>query len=152
MLHILYRCIDHSMHCAAYHFIQALGISSILRKRKKKDGNEADNNEDNNSNDDDEADIDISIDIKASANDPEAMQATTIVDFDPGDTLGKLLVLVNQVQMSSKGVRECLAHACAMHGVTPIELRLWVHTCWGSLSDCLEVVLRVQKVCLFSIF
>ena len=142
------------MHRAAYHFIKALGISSISRKKARaEDG--VDEQEDDNDNadidvvdeqEDDNADIDVSMDIDASADDPEIMQSTTIVDFDIGDAIGKLLAFVNQVRMSSEGVREYLVHACSVHGVKPIELRLWVRTRWGSLSDCLEVTLSVRKV------
>jgi hypothetical protein len=146
-LHILRRCIDHAMHRAAYHFIKALGIPSISKKRTKaraKDDNDGDKVDDDQEEDgqvDDNADIDVSMDIEASADDPEAMETTTIVEFEPGDTLRKLLALVNQVRMSSEGVREYLARVCAMNSVKPIELRLWVRSCWGSLSDCLEVAL-----------
>lgn len=102
--------------------------------------------EDDNSGED-EADVDVSTEIEASADDVEAMAATTFVDYDPGDTLGKVLAFANQVRMSSEGVREYLAHACKIHDIKPMELRLWVRTRWGSLSNCLESVLRVQKVC-----
>ena len=145
------------MHRAAYHFIKALGISSISRKKARaEDGNDredvdvVDEQEDNNADidvvdeqEDDNADIDVSMDIDASADDLEIMQSTTIVDFDIGDAIGKLLAFVNQVRMSSEGVREYLVHACSVHGTKPIELRLWVCTRWGSLSDCLEVTLSV---------
>ncbi|KIL69004.1 hypothetical protein M378DRAFT_8428 [Amanita muscaria Koide BX008] len=73
------------------------------------------------------------------------MNATTIVDYDPGDTLGKILSFINQVRMSSEGVRKYLARACTLHNMKPLELRLWVRTQWGSLSNCLESVLVVQK-------
>ena len=56
----------------------------------------------------DEADIDTSMDIDTSADDAEAMEATMVVDFDPGDTLGKIMALVNQLRMSSEIVREYL--------------------------------------------
>jgi hypothetical protein len=149
---MLCSCIDHAMHRAAYHFIKALGIPSISKKRTKtraEDDNDGEPEEDGQV--DDDADIDVSMDIEASADDPEAMESTTVVEFEPGDTLGKLLALVNQVRMSSEGVREYLACVCAMNSVKPIELRLWVRSRWGSLSDCLEVALRVQKVLLFPI-
>jgi len=95
----------------------------------------------------DEADIDVLMDLKASADDLEAMAATTVVDFDPGDMLGKILALVNQIRMLSDGVHEYLAHACAMSNLKAIELLLWVRSRWGSLSHCLESTLKVQKVC-----
>ena len=93
----LYRCIDHSMHRAAYHFINALGISSLSRKRKRNQGAEDDE-------EDDEGDIDVSMDIEASADDVEAMADTMVIDFELGDTVGKLLAFVNQVQVSSEHI------------------------------------------------
>jgi len=137
------RCIDHSMHRAAYHFIKALGISSLSRKRKRKQGAEDDEEGDEEG---DEMDIDVSMDIEASADDVEAMADTMVVDFELGDTVGKLLAFVNQVRISSEGIREYLAHCCRVQDVKPIELLLWVRSRWGSLSHCLEAVLLVQKV------
>jgi hypothetical protein len=135
------------MHRAAYHFIQALGIPSLTRTKKTLQAGTAGNNgPENEDRAEDEADIDVSMDIEASADDVEAMAATTVVEYEPGDTLGKILALVNQVRMSSEGVREYLAHSCAIHSIKPIELLLWVHSRWGSLSHCLESTLQVQKV------
>jgi len=162
------------MHHAAYHFIKALGIPALMKTKKTlqtcaaknngdvedEDAQEEDTQEEDMQEEDmqeedtqeveeeeDEADIDVSMDLEASADDLEAMAATTIVDFDPGNMLGKILALVNQIQMSSDGVREYLAHACAMSNLKAIELLLWVHSHWGSLSHCLESTLKVQKVC-----
>ena len=145
------------MHHAAYHFIRELGISST-RKRNNKSKTLANNEEDNiiltelddnnveGSDADNDADINTSMDIEASAEDAEAMRVTIVVDFDPGDTLGKLLAFINQVHMLSEGVQDLLAQICEMHSIKPIKLRLWVRTRWGSLSDCLKFALAVQKV------
>jgi hypothetical protein len=148
------RCIDHSMHRAAYHFIKALSIPSLMTTKRNfrtaacnindEDGDGWSDTE--NIADDDEEDISTSMDIDASPDDVEAMLATTTVDYDPGDTLGKIMAFVNQVRMSSEGVRDYLRHSCNIRGIKPIELRLWVRTWWGSLSNCLESVLAVQKV------
>ena len=46
-------------------------------------------------NEDDGGDIDVSLKIDASTDDVEAMMDTTVTSFDPGDTLGKLLMFVN---------------------------------------------------------
>jgi len=154
------------MHRAAYHFIKALGIPALMKTKKtlqtraaknngdvededaqEEDAQEEDAQEEEEEEEEDEADIDVSMDLEASADDLEAMAATTVVDFDPGDTLGKILALVNQIRMSSDGVREYLAHACAMSNLKAIELLLWVRSRWGSLSHCLESTLKVQKVC-----
>lgn len=159
------------MHRAAFHFIKALGVPSRVtrtgkRKRSRKDAeddaedddNENDDAEDDDTEDDDgedngdklvdDTDLDISTDVDASAEDASAMAETLIVDFEPGDTVGKLLAFVNQVRMSSEGVREYLAHSCRMHNIKSIELRLWVRSRWGSLTHCLSATLEVQKVCL----
>jgi hypothetical protein len=128
------------MHRAAYHFIKALGVSSLTRKSQRKHGANLDGDEE------DEADVDVSMNIEASADDAEAMADTMVVDFDLGDTVGKLLAFVNQVRISSEGIREYLAHCCRLQDVKPIELLLWVRSRWGSLCHCLGVVLLVQKV------
>ena len=160
------------MHRAAFHFIKALGVPSrVTGKRKhsqkgaKDDIDIGDKEADDSGNigdevDDigniqvgdervDDSDIDRSMDVDASANDAEAMAETLVVDFEPGDTLGKLLAFVNQVRVSSEDVREYLAHSCRMHNIKAIKLRLWVHMRWGSLAHCLFATLEVQKVCCF---
>lgn len=147
------------MHRAAFHFIRELSVPSTRKGKYKsrsedEDANVSEAEEDEAGGDDaegdlignDDPDINISTDIDASADDAEAMMATTVVDFDIGDTLGKLLAFINQVRMSSEGVREFLAEMCVMHHIKPIELRLWVRTRWGSLFDCLKSALQIQKV------
>ena len=150
------RCIDHSMHCAAFHFIKALGVPSRVTRtgKRKRTQNAADdaagdveNDVDDEETLEDDTDIDISMDVDASADDTEGMAETLEVDFEPGDTIGKLLAFVNQVRMSSEDVREYLAHSCRIQNIKPIELRLWVRSRWGSLSHCLSASLEVQKVC-----
>jgi len=132
------------MHRAAYHFINALGISSLTKKRQRKQAAEDDE-------EDDEADVDISMDIEASADDVDAMADTMVVDFELGNTFGKLLAFVNQVRVSSEGICEYLAECCCLQGIKLIEILLWAHSWWGSLSHCLGTVLMVQKVCWFII-
>ena len=96
---IQYRCIDHSMHHAAYYFIKTLSISSLTKTKHKSD---------------------------TAADDIEAMASTTSVTFEPRDILGKLLAFVNQVCMLSEGVWDYLIHACVVHQLKPMELCLWV--------------------------
>jgi predicted nucleic acid-binding Zn-ribbon protein len=138
------------MHRAAYHFIKALGIPSLTKRKHKRradlDEDEVANGSDAENEEDDEADVDVSMDIEADADDADAMAETMVVDFELGDTIGKLLAFVNQVRVSSEGVREYLAHCCRLQEVKPIELLLWVRSRWGSLSHCLGTVLVVQKV------
>lgn len=145
------------MHRAAYHFIKALDISSLTKKRQRKGAamvrETLDSGDEEGDMDDeleaDEADVDISMDIEASADDADEMVETMNVEFELGDTIGKLLAFINQVRVSSKGVREYLAHCCRHQGVKPIELLLWVRSRWGSLSHCLGTVLLVHEVCRF---
>jgi hypothetical protein len=111
------------MHRAAFHFIQALGIPSLTKKKKKQVRHEEDSDSED-ANADDEVDVNVSMDVDASADDLKAMAATMVVDFEPGDTLGKVLAFVNQVQVSSEGVRESLADSCHLHNCKPLELRL----------------------------
>jgi hypothetical protein len=123
------------MHRAAYSFNKALGVPSLMTVKRKisetvgnreaEGGHESEDDGFENL-EDDEADVDISMEIEADPNNAEAMAATTIVDYDPGDTLGKLMAFVNQVRMSSKGVRVYLMQCCVMHKLSPIELLLWI--------------------------
>jgi hypothetical protein len=140
------------MHRAAYHFIKALHIPSLMKtKRALRAENNDPQAEDDENNDDeadnfDEGDVDVSTEIEASANDVAAMASTTVTNFEAGDVLGKLIAFVNQVRMSSEGARAYLDHVCAVHQLKPIKLRLWVRTRWGSMSNCLESTLAIQKV------
>ena len=129
------------MHRAAFHFIKALGVpSQVTRTGKHKEVGNSSNIGDEEV---DDTDIDTSMDLEASANNTEAMAETLIVDFEPGDTIGKLLAFVNQVQVSSEDVHEYLAHSCHMHNIKAIKLCLWVRSHWGSLSHCLFATIEV---------
>ncbi len=95
------------MHRAAYHFLNALHIPSLMKmKCALRAGEESENGEEEEEEDDN--DVDVSTDIEALADDVMAMASTTVTDFEPGDVLGKLLALVNQVHMSSEGVCDYL--------------------------------------------
>ena len=83
------------MHRAAYHFINALGIPSLTKTKRKLSQNAGDSEDDEL--EDEEADVDTSMDVEASAEDAEAVASTIIVDYQPGDCIGKLLAFVNQV-------------------------------------------------------
>ena len=146
------RCIDHSMHRAAYHFIKTLHIPSFTNAKRALQAVAEENDdrpEDSDHGDGDHGDgddIDMSTEIEASSDDVAAMASTTMTNFEPGDVLGKLLAFINQVRMSSEGVRAYLDHLCAVNQLKPIKLRLWVRTRWGSMSHCLESTLAIQKV------
>ncbi len=125
-------------------------MAKIKRKVSQRSGqmdSRTEGDADKDDADEDDADIDVSMVIEADADDAEAMAATTVVDFDPGDTLGKLMAFVNQLQMSSEEVQDYLFCTCTIQNVKPIEILLWIRTRWGSLSHCLESTISVQKVC-----
>ena len=131
------------MHRAAYHFIKALHIPSFTKAKCNLQAGTEPAEEENK---DDSNDIDMSTEIEASSDDVTAMALTTMTDFEPGDVLGKLLAFVNQVRMSSEGVRVYLEHVCAVNQLNPIKLCLWILTRWGSISHCLESTLAIKKV------
>ena len=110
------------------------------------EGEEEDDDDDDD--DEDDEDVDVSTNIEALADDVMAMASTTVTDFEPGNVLDKLLALVNQVHMSSEGVHDYLQHVFVVHQIKPLQLLLWVQTRWGSMSNCLESTLAIQKVSL----
>jgi hypothetical protein len=134
------------MHRAAYHFIKTLHIPSFMRTKHTLQAVAEEEDVDQPDEDNNDSDIDTSTEIEASSDDAAAMASTTMTDFEPGDVLGKLLAFINQVRMSSEGVRAYLEHLCAVNQLKPIKLCLWVRTRWGSMSHCLESTLAIQKV------
>ena len=123
----------------------------LKKKGKDQEVDEPDDDEDasdhnNEDKPEDKDDDSEDVAIEADADDPEAMATTMIVNYDPGDALGKLMALVNQLQMSSEGTWENLFHTCIMQNIKLIELLLWIQTRWGSLTHCLESTLSIQKV------
>ena len=133
------------MHRTTYHFIKTLHIPSFTKKTRTLQAAEEENDDQPEADNEDD-DIDMSNDIEASSNDVAAMASTALTDFEPGDVLGKVLAFVNQVRMSSEGVCAYLEHVCAVNQLKPTKLRLWVRTRWGSMRQCLESTLAIQKV------
>lgn len=138
------RCIEHTIHLMATHFIKALGIPSLLKaKHQTNIGDESvDELADN-------FDVDVSMDIEASTDDAEAIEMSTVTDFDAGDVVGKLMAFIAQLRQCSEDTRKYLEHLAVSYGCPPLEIKIWVRTRWGSLSDCFRVVLILQKVCFF---
>lgn len=96
------------MHCAAYHFIKICILSFTQKIHSLQAVDKC------------KEDIDVSVEIEASSDDVAAMALTTTTNFKPGDVLGKLLVFVNQVRMSSEGFCAYLDHVCAVHQLKAI--------------------------------
>lgn len=121
----------------ACHFIKALNIPSHLQA-KQKIADEAD----------DGFDVAMNMDIEASPDDSEALQEASLTDFEAGEVVGKLMAFVAQLWLCGEDTRDYLKMLAASHGCPSWEIKLWIRTHWGSLSDCFRVVLTQQKVCI----
>lgn len=66
--------------------------------------------------------------------------------FDAGDVTGKLMAFIAQLHCSNEGTWEYLAQICTSLSCTSLEIKLRVRSRWGSLSNCFETVLVLQKV------
>ena len=146
-------CIEHTMHLMACHFIKALNITPLARvkqqlhgkgKGKEREVDEAD--AEASDSDDDELDIDTNLEVEASADDADALREASETDFEPGDVVGKIMAFIAQLRSSGEDTRDYLKKIGDMQGCPRLEIKLWIRTCWGSLSDCFRVTLSLQKV------
>ena len=136
------RCMEHMMHLAACHFVHALGILAIFNARQcAQQGGEDEDDED-----DEKFDVDSSMEVEASKDDPDAIRELSITDFDAGDVVGKLMAFVSQLRLCGEDTRDYLKRLALSNGAPDWEIKLWVRTRWGSLSDCFKTVLAIRKV------
>ena len=147
---IYHRCIEHSIHLMACHFVTALDVPGIGRTKKKI---HAPNSAQQELNEFEEGfDVDISMEVEALPDDAEAMHAAFDTSFETDDIVGKLLAFIAQLRACGDDVREYLLQIAMSLGCPPWEIKLWVHTRWGSLGDCFRTVLAIQKVCSILLF
>ena len=139
------------MHLMACHFIKALNIPSLARvkqhlhgKGKEAELEEAD--EEAEASDDDELDVDTNMDVEASAEDAEALREASETDFEPDDVIGKMIAFIAQLHSCREDTRNFLKKLGDGLGCPQLEIKLWIQTHWGSLSDCFSVTLTLQKV------
>ena len=147
------RCIEHTLHLMATHFIAALKIPSLRMTkgelRKAHDSTAmADNNDamDDIDEDEDENDVDTNMDVEATGHEAVAIKDISVTSFKPGDVVGKIMAFISQLRSSSEIVRDYLKKICISRGCPPLEIKVWVRTRWGSLSDCFHVILNQRKV------
>ena len=95
---------------------------------------------------DEDLDIDTCMDMEASNTDTEAIQSLEITDFVVGDVVGKIMAFIAQIHAYTEDTHDYLLHLAISHGCPKWEIKLWVCTCWGSLSNCFCVVLGQHKV------
>ena len=141
------------MHLMACHFIKALNIPSLARvkqgvhgKGKEVEVEEADKEAEASDSDDDELDIDTNMEVEASADDAEALREAAVTDFEPGDVVGKMMAFIAQLRSCGQDTRDYLKRLGDILGCPQLEIKLWIRTRWGSLSDCFRVTLALQKV------
>jgi hypothetical protein len=92
------------------------------------------------------------MEVEALPNDVEAMHAAFDVSFKAEDVVGKLLAFIAQLRACSDDMWEYLLQIAMSLGCPSWEIKLWVCTHWGSLSDCFHTVLAIQKVCSILLF
>lgn len=128
----------------ACHFVTALNVPGIGRTKAKVHAPSSAQQELNEF--EESFDVDISMEVEALPNDADAMHAAFDIDFEAGDVVGKLLAFIAQLRACSDDTREYLMQIATSLGCPSWEIKLWVRTRWGSLSDCFRTVLAIQKV------
>ncbi|KAF8263687.1 hypothetical protein EI94DRAFT_1806841 [Lactarius quietus] len=64
-------------------------------------------------------------------------------DIPVGDSLDKAIALVKQIHKSPQA--QAFFHTtCTQVNITPLELLLWIRTCWGSLFTFLERFIHLK--------
>ncbi|KAM6498413.1 Ribonuclease H-like domain containing protein [Amanita muscaria] len=137
------RCIEHTIHLMASHFVSALQITSLHKAKQRIHGPDYSDGEVDEY--DEEFDVEISVELEASENDVDAIRAASTVTFDAGDVVGKLMAFISQLRMCGEDTRDFLKQLAVSNGCPTWEIKLWVRTRWGSLSDCFRVMLALQK-------
>ena len=127
------------MHLGACHFVITLNIPALQKTKQQVHGKEADEyNED--------LDVDTCLEVEALAGDVKAVQAASVTNFDAGDIVSKLMAFIAQQCLRSEDAHNYLKELAVGNGCLPWEIKLWVHSCWGSLSNCFRTVLAICKV------
>jgi hypothetical protein len=67
-------------------------------------------------------------------------------DFEPGDIVGKMMACIAQLRSCGEDTRDYLKKLGDVQGCPQLEIKLWIRSRWGSLSDCFRVTLTLQKV------
>ena len=125
----------------ASHFIAALKVPAIrsAHARAHAAGDEGDDPNEH-------LDVDTSMEVEASETDTEAIREASVTDFDAGDVVGKVLAFVAQIRACGEDTRNYLKDLSFSHGCPTLEIKLWVRSRWGSLSDCFSVIHAQRKV------
>ncbi|KAG6806576.1 hypothetical protein H0H92_010774, partial [Tricholoma furcatifolium] len=131
-------CMEHSLHLAAKHFVEAVAPASPKSLRKKIEAALSRARE-LGALDLDELDKALSqfnLDALDDMNEED--------DFTPGDSLGKALALVKQIRASPQA-KTFFKSSCGQVEIKPLELILWIRTRWGSLYKFLDRTILMRK-------
>ncbi|KAM6491480.1 hypothetical protein JOM56_013049 [Amanita muscaria] len=137
------RCIEHTVHLMACHFVTALNVPGLGRIKQKIHASRSGGQDQDEF--DESFDVDTSMEVEASSEDADAMCAALDVEFDAGDVVGKLMAFIAQIRSCGEDTREYLAQLANAQGCPQWEIKLWIRTHWGSLSDCFRTALALQK-------
>jgi hypothetical protein len=131
----------------ACHFVTALNVPGVGRTKAKVHAPGSESAEQELNEFEESFDVDISMEIEAFPDDAEATHTALDTTFEPGDVVGKLMAFIAQLRACTNDVQEYLMQIATTLGCPKWEIKLWVRTRWGSLSDCFRTVLAIQKVC-----
>ena len=108
---VLYQVYQAYNSSYGYSLHQALGIPSLSKTKQQIDLN-----------------VDVSMDIEALTDDAEAIQMSTVTDFDAGNVVGKLMVFIAQLWQCSEDTRKYLKCLAVSYNCPPLKIKIWVHT------------------------
>ena len=151
----IYRCIEHTIHIMAAHFIKKLNIQGLQSTKCALSHNYSTTLQNRDNLDDEygkDFDVETCMEAEASPTEAEAILGAYSTDFVAGDTVGKLMAFISQIRASSEVTWDYLCELCQSNNCPTWEIKLWIHTRWGSLSDCFCVVLGLQYICAFICF
>ena len=106
------RCIEHSIHLMACHFVTALNVPGIGRTKAKIHASDSATATSAQRSLDTEFErsfnVDLSMEVEALPDDAEEMHAAFDTTFEVGDVVGKLLAFIAQLHACSNDVQEYL--------------------------------------------
>ena len=154
LISYIYRCIEHTIHIMAAHFIKKLNIQSLQSTKHTLLHNNSTLQSRDNLDDEYGRDFNVKTYMEAEAspaNADDILEAYS-TNFVASDAVGKLMAFISQIQASSEVTWDYLHELCHSNNCPTWEIKLWICTCWGPLSDCFHVVLGVQWVGVLFIF
>ena len=154
----IYRCIDHTIHIMAAHFIKKLNIQSLQSTKctllhsftmlQSRDDLDDEYGKD--------FDIETCMEAEAGPAEADAILETYSTNFIAGDAVGKLMAFISQIWASGEVTQDYLHELCKSNNCLAWEIKLWICTHWGSLGliqwllSCSAGSTASRCICLFS--